>query len=133
MLAVDTNVIVRLLTGDEPRQAAAVRRLFAHSQIWISKTVLLETAWVLRSSYRFDAAAVRDALANLAGLHNVELEDEPSVSAAFDLAAHGIAFADALHVTGRPTGVRFLSFDRSLIRRALRAGATDISELDAAG
>ena len=129
MLAVDTNVIVRLLTGDEPTQATAARKLFAHNQIWISKTVLLETAWVLHSSYRFDAAAVRDALANLAGLHNVAVEDEPSVAAAFDLAAHGIGFADALHVTGRPTGVKFLSFDRSLVRRARRAGAADVSEI----
>ena len=48
MIAVDTNVLVRLLTGDEPEQAAAARRLFASEAIWIGKTVLLETGWVLR-------------------------------------------------------------------------------------
>jgi predicted nucleic acid-binding protein len=39
MIAVDTNVLVRLLTGDEPQQEAAARSLFASESIWIAKTV----------------------------------------------------------------------------------------------
>ena len=54
MIAVDTNVLVRLLTGDDLKQAAAARSLFAAGPIWIAKTVLLETAWVLRSLYGFE-------------------------------------------------------------------------------
>jgi predicted nucleic acid-binding protein len=39
MVAVDTNVLVRLLTGDEPRQAAAARALFAAGPVWIKLSV----------------------------------------------------------------------------------------------
>ena len=65
MIAVDTNVLVRLLTGDEPKQAAAARRLFASQPIWIAKTVLLETGWVLRSLYGFEQSAIREAFTKL--------------------------------------------------------------------
>jgi len=48
MTAVDTNVLVRLLTGDDPKQTATVRSLFVAEPIWIAKTALIETGWVLR-------------------------------------------------------------------------------------
>ena len=53
MIAVDTNILVRLLTEDDPKQTTAARSVFAAGPIWIAKTVLLETGWVLRSHYRF--------------------------------------------------------------------------------
>src|SRR5476649_690315 len=102
MIAVDTNVVVRLLTGDEPRQAAAARSLFAAGPIFIAKTVLLETGWVLRSLYGFDEAAICDAFTKLLGLKNVHTEDKASMAAALALAAHGIELADAIHLSGRP-------------------------------
>jgi len=71
MTAVDTSVLVRLLTKDDPKQTEAARSLFAAGPIWIAKTVLLETRWVLRSTYRFDDITVRDALTSLLGLPNV--------------------------------------------------------------
>jgi predicted nucleic-acid-binding protein len=61
MLAVDTNVLVRLLTGDEPKQAAAARALFAAEPIWIAKTVFLETGWVLRRPVRLFRQSLRSA------------------------------------------------------------------------
>ena len=97
MIAVDTNVLVRLLTDDEPEQAAAARRLFASEPIWIAKTVLLETGWVLRSLYGFDESAIRNAFAKLLGLKKVRAEGESSVAAALAIAAHGIELADAMH------------------------------------
>ena len=104
MIAVDTNVVVRLLTGDDPRQAAAARAQFAAEAIWIAKTVLLETAWVLRSLYGFEENAIRDAFIKLLGLSNVHVEDEAAVAAALALTAHGIELADAIHVNSRPPG-----------------------------
>lgn len=127
MIAADTNVLVRLLTGDDREQAAAARNLFAGQQIWIAKTVLLETGWVLGSLYGFEESAIREAFTKLLGLRNVQAEDEPSVAAALALTAHGIELADALHLSSRPHGAAFLSFDRSFIRRATRAGAADVS------
>jgi predicted nucleic-acid-binding protein len=52
MNAVDTNIVVRLIVGDNPEQEAAARNLIRGGSVWISKTVLLETIWVLRTFYR---------------------------------------------------------------------------------
>jgi predicted nucleic-acid-binding protein len=131
MTAVDTNVLVRLLTGDDHKQQAAARFLFATGAIWIAKTVLLETGWVLRSLYGFDDEAIRDAFTRLLGLQNVHMEDEPSVAAALALVAHGIDLADAMHLISRPPGAAFSSFDRSFVRRAKRAGASGVSDMSA--
>ena len=131
MIAVDTNVVVRLLTEDDPKQAAEARTLFAAQPIWIGKTVLLETGWVLRSLYGFEESAIRDAFTRLLGLENVHTDDKPSIAAALALTVHGIEFADAMHLCSRPQGAGFVSFDQSFVRRAKRAGATDISALSA--
>jgi predicted nucleic-acid-binding protein len=129
MTAVDTNVIVRLLTGDEPRQAAAARALFASGPIWIAKTVLLETGWVLRSLYGFEESAIRTAFTKLLGLKNVQVEDEPAMAAAMELTASGIELADAIHLSGRPPGARFVSFDKGFVQRAKCASVSDIAIL----
>ena len=121
MTAADTNVLVRLLTGDDPKQAAAARAVFAAGPIWIAKTVLLETAWVLRSIYGFEEGKVGEALTKLLGLKNVHAEDEASVAAALALTRQGMEFGDALHMSSRPPGAAFVTFDRALARRANRA------------
>jgi predicted nucleic-acid-binding protein len=126
VIAVDTKVVVRLLTGDDPKQSAAAKSLFAAGPVWIAKTVLLETAWVLRSLYGFEERAIRDAFTGLLGLKNVHIEDEPGIAAALALTAHGIEFADAIHLASRPPGVAFVSFDRAFVRHATRAGATGV-------
>src|ERR1017187_3013898 len=130
MIAVDTNVVVRLLTGDDPKQAAAARSLFAAGPIWIARTVLLETGWVLRSLYGFEESAICDAFTKLLGLKNLHTEDESAVAAALALSAHGVESADAMHLTSRPLGAVFVPFDRSFVRRANRAGATGVSGVD---
>jgi predicted nucleic-acid-binding protein len=131
VIAVDTNVLVRLLTGDEPKQEAAARSLFASETIWIAKTVLLETAWVLRSLYGFEESAIHDAFTKLLGLKNVHAEDEASVAAALALTSHGIELADAVHLSSRPPEAAFVSFDKSFVQRARRAGVSGISGVPA--
>jgi predicted nucleic-acid-binding protein len=86
MIAVDTNVVVRLLTEDDREQTAAARSLFAAHPIWIAKMVLLEARWVLRRSYGFEESALRGAFLGLLGLKNVHAEDQRSVA----LTVHGI-------------------------------------------
>ncbi len=129
MTAVDTNVVVRLLTGDDRKQAAAARALFAAEPIWIAKTVLLETEWVLRSLYGFDTGAIRDALTRLLGLENVRVEDAAAVAAALTLTHSGIDLADAMHLSSRPAGARFVSFDKSFVAPAKKAGASGVARL----
>jgi len=129
MVAVDTNVLVRLLTGDDPTQEAVARALFETGPIWIAKTVFLETAWVLSSLYEFEESAIREAFTKLLGLRNVQMEDEMAVAAALALTAEGLEIADALHLTSRPPGAAFTSFDKSFVQRAKRAGVANISGL----
>lgn len=133
MIAVDTDVLVRLLTGDEPKQEAAVRSLFGDGSIWIAKTVLLETGWVLRSLYGFEESSIREAFTKLLGLKNVHAEDESAVAAALTLTEHGIELADAMHLSSRPPGVGFVSFDKSFVQRAKRAGVLGISNVPVTG
>ncbi len=122
MTSVDTNVLVRILTGDDPKQAAVARAVLTAGPIWIAKTVLLETGWVLRGTYGFGNEAVHDVLKALLGLENVHAEDENCVISALELMEQGIEFADAMHLCSTPPGVKFTSFDRKFVRRADRIG-----------
>jgi predicted nucleic-acid-binding protein len=127
MTAVDTNVVIRLLTGDDPKQAAIAKSLFAAGPIWVSKTVLLEAAWVLRSLYGFGPEEICEAFTKLIGLSNVQTEDKASTVAALALTVHGVDLADAMHLTSRPSGALFFSFDQSFVRCAQRAGVSEVS------
>lgn len=127
MIAVDTNVVVRLLTDDDSKQAEAVRSLFATGPVFIGKTVLLETNWVLRSLYGFNKNAIHDAFTKLLGLKEVHTEDKSALAAALAFALHGVELADAMHLASRPPNTTFVSFDKSLVRRAKRAGANDVT------
>jgi len=75
MLAIDTNLIVSYLVGDDPGQATKARRLIDNNDVFVCTTVLLETEWVLRSVYGFSAAQCAKALADFAGLPRANLED----------------------------------------------------------
>jgi predicted nucleic-acid-binding protein len=118
MQAVDTNVLVRFLTQDDAAQAARATALIKRQEVWIAKTVLLETAWVLRSLYAFDQARIVAALRSLAGLENARLEDSGSIARAFELADAGLDFADALHLVSMGAAESFVTFDRKFASRA---------------
>jgi predicted nucleic-acid-binding protein len=122
VIAADTNVIVRLLTGDDPRQTAQARRLFEVETIFLPKTALLEAEWVLRRLYRLEPLAVNQALAALLSLPNVRGEDEPLLRQALAWNREGIDFADALHLASSRTAERFATFDLAMIKAATAAG-----------
>jgi predicted nucleic acid-binding protein len=48
MHAVDTNIIIRYVTGDDPGPAAKARAFIAQTPVYVPRTVLLEVEWVLR-------------------------------------------------------------------------------------
>lgn len=120
MIAVDTNVVVRLLTGDGPGQARRARTLFEVETVFPSKTVLLESEWVLRRLYGFAAERIIDALTTLVGLPNVRCEDDAAIADALQWSARGIDFADALHCASARSVDRLASFDDRLVKRARR-------------
>jgi predicted nucleic-acid-binding protein len=122
VIAADTNVIVRLLTGDEPRQTAKARRLFEAETIFLAKTVLLEAEWVLRRLYRLERLPVNRALDGLLSLPNVRGEDEPLLRQALAWNRDGMDFADALHLASSRTAERFATFDLGMIKAATGLG-----------
>lgn len=118
MVAVDTNVIVRLLTGDDQAQYQAAYALFENERILIPTTVILETEWVLRYAYGFSTEAVDQAFRSLFGLANVELEDPMRVADVLNWYVRGMDFADALHLLAALEADGFRTFDKKLIARA---------------
>jgi len=129
MIAVDTNVVVRFLVRDDAKQAARAAELIRSNEIWISKTVLLETEWVLRSLYRFSPQSLAGALRALAGLERVFLEDETAVAKALEWFREGLDFADALHLASAGNASQFATFDGKLARQAGRLTALEMVSL----
>ena len=118
MTAVDTNILVRLFTADDARQFQKARSLFSDHDIFIPDTVLLETEWVLRFAYKFEAAAINGALVNLLGLPNVRVTRPEMMAKALEWHRQGLDFADALHLAASQEQERFLTFDAKLVRKA---------------
>ena len=70
MRAIDTNVLVRLITRDDARQAAAAEG-FVETGAWISVVVFVEAAWVLSTVYELSAKDLAKAIEML--LHHRDL------------------------------------------------------------
>ena len=66
MIGVDTNVLVRFLTRDEPEQYAIAEAFFrersATEPAYVSAVVLAEVIWVLRRAYRLGLEEIRNAI-----------------------------------------------------------------------
>lgn len=119
MRAIDTNVIVRLLTADDPVQAEAAKQVIQEGDVFIGVTVLLETEWVLRAAYGFGAVDIASAIRGLAGLPQVTVEEAGAVAQALDWTAKGMDFADALHLARAQHCSAFVTFDRKMASKAM--------------
>jgi predicted nucleic-acid-binding protein len=122
MRAIDTNIIVRYLVGDDPAQADKARRIIGHEPVFIPRTVMLEAEWVLRGIYELPADQIIHSLRALAGLPDVSVEDAPMVARAMDWAVAGMDFADALHLAASTECSSFLTFDKRFARAGTRMG-----------
>ena len=129
MLAIDTNVVVRLLTSDDLAQAEKARRLLQTENVFIASTVLLETEWALRGAYGLAKPNVLAALSRLAGLPWVTLEHPARVARALTLASGGLDFADAFHLTAAEACEAFITFDRKLASLASAAASVPVRVL----
>lgn len=116
MLAIDTNVVVRLLVGDHPDQSARARELIDRDKVLAPTTVVLESEWVLRGAYGLAKADVLAALRAFAGLPNVTLQEPGRVAAALKWADGGMDFADALHLAAAADCEAFVTFDQKMAK-----------------
>lgn len=81
MRAVDTNVLVRLIVRDEPRQVAAAEA-FVEGGAWVSILALAEATWVLSSAYELDSCKVATAVEMLLEHRHLVLQDADVAAAA---------------------------------------------------
>ncbi len=131
MAALDSNVVLRLIVGDDARQARAAEKQVAAESCTVAPSVLMECEWVLRGSYGLDAALIAASFRDLLALHNIEALDPVLTHQALRGFEAGLDFADALHAGQRRDGERFMTFDRQLARRAPRAGVLAVALLKA--
>lgn len=87
MIGIDTNVIVRLIVGDDERQArAAERYLQEHaspdSPCYVSNIALIETVWVLETAYGYGRTQVADALVMILEVDRFEFDSPVDVAEA---------------------------------------------------
>lgn len=118
MIAIDTNVLVRLLVNDQPVQGKASQKLFASEDIFIPDTVLLETEWVLRAAFGLGRADICAALRNVCGLRNVAVSDGRLIAQVIDWHEAGFDFADAFHLALSKDRDTLKTFDANFIRQA---------------
>lgn len=118
MRAIDTNVVVRYLTGDDAAHATRARAAVDADDVFVSTTVLLESEWVLRSVYGFGSEDVVAALRAFAGLPTVLVENPVLIAEALERADSGMDFADALHLGAAGHCTEMLTFDMGFVEAA---------------
>ncbi len=118
ILCVDTNVLVRAATRDDPEQSRrAQSELSSADRLIIPVAVLCEFVWVLSRVYKYGRPAIADALTELLGSGRVTT-DWPAVEAGLALLRAGGDFADGVIAhQGLAAGAdAFVSFDVRAIR-----------------
>ena len=121
MIGIDTNVLVRHLVQDDPRQSRAATRVITQDCTrdapgFINRIVLCELVWVLESAYGYSKETIVNVLDKLLRTSQLMIEDAQSVWTAFRLYQRGKAdFADCLlGATNRLTGCEStVTFDQA--------------------
>lgn len=117
MRAIDTNVLVRLLTRDDLKQAAAADR-FVEQGAWISLLALAEATWVLAAVYERKAAEIATSIDMLLDHQELVLQDRDMVAAALDVfrTRPALGFSDCLllEIARKAGHLPFGTFDRDL-------------------
>ncbi len=124
MIGLDTNVLVRYLVQDDPRQSARAARLLesrcsSSEPGFINRIVLCETVWVLQRAYGYERQLIAATIERL--LQTAELEIEDAQSAWWALRAYrsqSVGFADALvaEINRRKGCEGTASFDKRAIK-----------------
>lgn len=117
MRAVDTNVLVRLITRDDARQAASADA-FVEKGAWVSILALAEATWVLATVYALSSARLATAVEMLLNHKDLTLQDSDLVAAALELfrSRPALGFSDCmmLHLARKAGHLPLGTFDRAL-------------------
>lgn len=122
MVAVDTNVLARLLLGDDAAQHQRVKALFGTRQVFTAPiTVMLELVWVLES-YDITTEKIATGLTALMALPNFEPAQADALRQALRSYTSGMGFADALHLALCADQQGFVTLDKAFAKRAAKLG-----------
>jgi predicted nucleic-acid-binding protein len=121
MLAVDTNVLVRLIARDNSAQVRAAEEFVAKGA-WVSQLILAETIWVLDSVYELSRAAIAKAIDMLLSHQELTLQDADVVRAALAQFQENpkVEFSDclALEIARKAGHIPLATFDRDFAKLA---------------
>jgi predicted nucleic-acid-binding protein len=102
MIGLDSNVLVRYLTQDDPVQSRKANQLVeqalrAGESLYLNHVVMCEMSWVLARPYNYDRAELADAIEKILGAAQFEFEDKNSLwQALAGLRQSNADFADCL-------------------------------------
>jgi predicted nucleic-acid-binding protein len=117
--AIDTNVLVRLATRDDEKQARAAEECIA-AGAWVSQVVLAEAMWVLASLYGASRTDVADTVSRLLDHAQVVIQDADVVRAALDHFTRNkrLSFPDCLilEIARKAGQMPLCTFDRDLAK-----------------
>jgi predicted nucleic-acid-binding protein len=117
MRAVDTNVLVRLVTRDDPKQVARAEA-FVAGGAWVPHLAIAEATWVLASVYDRNPAAIATAVEMLLSHEHLSVQDVETVSAAVERFRQrpAVGFSDCLmlEVAKQAGHLPLGTFDRDL-------------------
>jgi predicted nucleic-acid-binding protein len=119
MLAVDTNVLVRLIVRDDASQVRAAEEFIAKGA-WVSHLVLIETMWVLDAVYDCTARQIALAVEMLLNHKDLTIEDSDVVAISLDQFRNrpALGFSDCLvlEVARKAGHLPLGTFDRELAK-----------------
>jgi predicted nucleic-acid-binding protein len=104
MIGIDTNLLLRLIVGDEPKQAVAARehlrdRCSADEPGYVCHIVLVELVWTLARAYGYPRERIAAAIEQILETAQLDVESSNDVAAAVKDYRRGVAdFADCLLV-----------------------------------
>lgn len=117
MRAVDTNVVVRIVTRDDEKQAK-VADAFIEGGAWVSHVVLAETMWVLGDVYDLDHSEIATAIDMLLEHRSLIIEDPEVVEMALEHYRRkpSLGFSDCLilEIARKTEHLPLGTFDRNL-------------------
>jgi predicted nucleic-acid-binding protein len=120
MIGIDTNVLVRLIVADEPKQTALARdfirdRCAPEDPGFISNVVLAEVAWILARGYGYPRTAIADAIERIMEIAQLQVESSTDVASALaDFRQGPAGFTDCLvaHLNRTAECTHTVTFDR---------------------
>ena len=118
VIALDTNVLVRLIMRDDEVQFGLARALLDRGRVFVSLSSLMEAEWVLRKRYGLRPHAIVTAFRDVLALEQVVVELEDLASWALDRTELGADYADMVLLVAARHAELFATFDRRIERDA---------------